>query len=104
MRRSLHARVTSRRGSPAEIDRGIKDFRENRVSYTREHARVGILLVDRETGRSLEITLWEDEHALGASEERAHRARQTARRNGAAPLTVDRYEVAVFDFSSQAAP
>ena len=101
MRHSMHARVTSLSGPPAEIDRRIEDFRERVVSYTRERAKGVILLVDREVGRSLTITLWEDEQALGASEERANALRDTARQTGADQLTMDRYEVAIFDVSLQ---
>jgi hypothetical protein len=55
-------------------------------------------LVDRETGNALAITLWEDEQALAASEERANALRaDAAREMGATQPTVARYEVAVFE-------
>lgn len=56
----------------------------------------GILgLVDRETGKSLVITLWETQEALRASEEAANTLRADAAKelgSTASPL-VDRYEV-----------
>jgi heme-degrading monooxygenase HmoA len=58
-----------------------------------------LLLVDRQTGNAIAITLWEDESAMRASEERANALRAQAADEmgaGAAP-SVERYEVAVFE-------
>jgi quinol monooxygenase YgiN len=96
----MHARVTSLSGSPADVDAGVANFRENVVPFTREQGgRGAILLVDRESGRAVAITLWEDEAALSASEERANTLRaQAAEEMGASGQpSVDRYEVAVFE-------
>ena len=61
----------------------------------------GILLIDRESGNALAITLWEDEAAMGASEERANELRRTASEEmgAAGQPSVARYEVAVFEKS-----
>src|SRR5712691_3245302 len=96
----MHARVTSLSGSPDDVDGGVASFRENVVPFTHEQGGKGaILLVDRQTGKAIAITLWEDEQALRASEERANTLRaQAAEDMGAAGApTVDRYEVAVFE-------
>ena len=94
----MHARVTALSGSPDDVDNGIANFRENVVPYVREQGKGAILLVDRQTGRAVAITLWEDEQALRASEERANALRaEAAEQMGAAQPTVDRYEVAVFE-------
>jgi quinol monooxygenase YgiN len=96
----MHARVTSLSGSPDNVDGGVENFRENVVPFTREQGGKGaILLVDRQTGKAIAITLWEDEQALRASEERANALRaQAAEEMGAAQTpTIDRYEVAVFE-------
>lgn len=96
----MHARVTSLSGSPDDVDAGVENFRENVVPFTQEQGGKGaILLVDRETGRAIAITLWEDEQALRTSEDRANALRaQAAEEMGAsAQPTVARYEVAVFD-------
>ena len=95
----MHARVTSLSGSPADVDSGIANFRENVVPYVKADGKGAILLVDRGTGSALAITLWEDEHALAASEERANALRaDAAREMGASQQpTVARYEVAVFE-------
>ena len=95
----MHARVTSLAGSPADVDGGIANFRENVVPYVRDEGSGAILLVDRQTGKALAITLWEDAQTLAASEERANALRaDAAQQMGAAQQpTVDRYEVAVFE-------
>jgi len=56
-------------------------------------------LVDRQTGKAIAITLWEDEQALRASEERANalRAAVAEEMHTTEQPTVDRYEVAVFE-------
>lgn len=51
-------------------------------------------LVDRATGNAVSLTLWEDEEAMKASEQKADRIRvETARREGQQIVSVDRYEV-----------
>jgi hypothetical protein len=96
----MHARVTSLSGSPDEVDAGIADFKEKVVPFTQEQGgKGGMLLVDRQTGRALAITLWEDEQALSASDARADelRANVAEEMRATSQPTVDRYEVAVFE-------
>ena len=96
----MHARVTSLGGSPDVLEKGISSFRENVVPFTKENGGKGsILLVDRASGKAIAITLWEDEQALRASEERADEVRaQAAEDLGATQApSVERYEVAVFE-------
>ena len=96
----MHARVTTLSGSPGDVNAGIANFRENVVPFTREQGGKGsILLVDRRSGSAVAITLWEDEAALSASEERANALRaQAAEEMGASGQpSVARYEVAVFE-------
>lgn len=96
----MNARVTSLSGSPADVDAGVANFRENVVPFTREQGGKGaLLLVDRQTGNAIAITLWEDEEALRASEERANtlRADAASEMGASQPPTVERYEVAVFE-------
>jgi quinol monooxygenase YgiN len=97
---TMYARVTSLGGSPADVDAGVANFRENVVPFTREQGGKGaILLVDRESGSAVAITLWEDEAAMSASEERANALRaQAAEEMGTSEQpSVARYEVAVFE-------
>jgi heme-degrading monooxygenase HmoA len=95
----MHARVTSVSGSPSAAEAGIENFRANVVPFAREHGTGAILLLDRETGEGLAITLWSDEQALRASEERASALRaEAANQMGATEdPEVRRYEVAVFE-------
>ncbi|HUK95660.1 MAG TPA: hypothetical protein VLU96_11480 [Gaiellaceae bacterium] len=95
----MHARVTSLAGSPANADAGIDNFRANVVPYVRDNGRGAILLLDRESGDALAITLWEDEQAMQASEDSANTLRaQAANEMGATDAPkVGRYEVAVFE-------
>lgn len=95
----MHARVTTISGSPADADAGIENFRANVVPFARERGKGAILLIDRQSGEAVAITLWEDEQALRASEENANALRaDAAGQLGAAQApTVSRYEVAVFE-------
>ena len=95
----MHARVTTISGSPAEADAGIETFRANVLPFTREHGKGAILLLDRQGGEAIAITLWEDEEAMRASEESGNSLRaQAADQMGATQTpTIGRYEVAVFD-------
>ena len=98
----MHARVTTISGSPEQADQGIASFRDNTVPTIQEMGgNGGILLIDRESGTALAITLWSDEAAMRASEERANELRRAASEElGAAEQpTVGRYEVAVFETS-----
>jgi heme-degrading monooxygenase HmoA len=95
----MHARVTTIAGSPAEADAGIDNFRTNVVPFAREQGKGAILLLDRQSGEAIAITLWQDEEAMRASEEGANSLRaQAAGQMGAAQTpTIGRYEVAVFE-------
>lgn len=96
----MHARVSTINGTSDQVDAGISNFRENVVPFTREDGGKGsLLLVDRQTGKVIAITLWESEEALAASEEKANQLRaQAAEQGGASQApTVERYEVAVFE-------
>jgi heme-degrading monooxygenase HmoA len=95
----MHARVTTISGSPADADAGIDNFRTNVVPFAREQGQGAILLVDRQSGEAIAITLWEDEKAMRASEESANalRANAAGEMGAAQAPTVGRYEVAVFE-------
>jgi len=89
-------------GSPEQAEQGIASFRDNTLPAVKEMGgRGGVLLIDRESGKAMAITLWEDEAAMRASEERANELRRSASEElGAADQPqVQRYEVAVFEKS-----
>lgn len=96
----MYARVSTITGSPDQAEAGITDFTENVTPWIKENGgRGGILLMDRETGKAIAITLWNDEETMRQSEEAAneHRRRVTDEMQGSQSPTVERYEVAVFD-------
>lgn len=94
----MHARVTTLSGPADSVDVGIENFRANVVPFVREEGKGAILLVDRDRGEAVSITLWEDEEAMRASDESANALRASvADQMGAAQPTVGRYEVAVFE-------
>jgi hypothetical protein len=95
----MYARVTTLKGTPEDADSGIDNFRANVAPFAREQGKGAILLVDRESGEAIAITLWEDEQALRASEDAANalRASASAEMGASQTPTVGRYEVAVFE-------
>jgi hypothetical protein len=95
----MHARVTTLKGGPGDVDAGIENFRANVVPFAREQGKGAVLLVDRQSGEAVAITLWEDEDKLRASEEAANALRAgAADEMGATEApAVARYEVAVFE-------
>jgi hypothetical protein len=74
----MRARVTTLSGSLADVDTGVENFRANVVPFACEHGKGAILLVDRQNGEAIAITLWEGEDALRASDEAAHALRADA--------------------------
>ena len=96
----MHARVSTITGSPDQAEAGTSDFKEKVVPWIKENGgHGGILLIDRETGKAIAITLWNDEDTMRRSEEAAneHRRRVTDEMQSTQSPTVERYEVAVFD-------
>ena len=94
----MFARVSTFQGPPDQTAEGIKVAREQILPAARlQDGFVGIyLLYDRESGRSLAITLWETEEDMRASEEAALRARtESAVTSGDVIVGVERYEVAL---------
>src|SRR3712207_488869 len=93
----MFARVSTFLGPPDQTSEGIRVAREQILPAARlQDGFVGIyLLYDRESGRSLAITLWETEEDMRASEEAARRARtERAQARGDVIVGGERYEVA----------
>ena len=89
----MHARVTTISGSPADADAGIENFRANVVPFAHEQGGKGaILLVDRDSGEAVAITLWDDEQSLQATEESANALRAGAFRAPRAAFQADHSE------------
>lgn len=94
----MFARVSTYQGPTDQIDQGVRFAQENIVPRVQEvEGFEGVyFLVDRQSGKTLSITLWESEEAMRASEEEANQLRsETAEAGGQDVRGVDRYEVAI---------
>lgn len=94
----MFARVSTFKGSPETIEASLQHVKERILpAAERLDGFAGMLaLVDRSTGVSLGITLWETEAHMRASEEAADRLRaDSAAGSGEEIVGVDRYEVAL---------
>ncbi len=93
----MHARVSTYAGNPGQVEQGIENFKGLTEGLRGMDGFEGaFLLVDRETGKAMTITLWSNEEAVQASAERAKQMRSDAA--GGAGMSIDsvqNYEVAV---------
>lgn len=96
----MHARVSTFQGPPEAADQAVRDVREKVLPAVRAipGSKGVIALVDRVTGKSIGITLWETEQSMKESEEAAsHIRNQSVSDPGAEVVGVERFEVAVFE-------
>jgi heme-degrading monooxygenase HmoA len=94
---NMYARVTTVQVPTDQQDESIRQFREQTIPAARQQAgfQGAYLLVDRQSGKAIGITLWESEAAMRQSEQMAQQQRsQVPLQPGAAP-SIERYEVAV---------
>jgi heme-degrading monooxygenase HmoA len=92
----MHARVSTYEGPPERIDEAIAAFDADDRLLDLEGLEDAYLLVDRERGRMLTITLWERRDALDATAPSAGAIRTAAAgAGGPAVLAVESYEVAL---------
>ena len=94
----MFARVSTFQGPPDQTAEGIRVAREQILPAARlmDGFRGIYILFDRESGKSLSVTLWETEEDMRASEEAANRARtESAQASGEKVVSVERYEVAL---------
>jgi heme-degrading monooxygenase HmoA len=98
---AMFARVTKFEDKPTGLDAAVEQFKRELAPAARKLPGFvrAYLLVDRDSGRGMALTLWDSEEALAAGEREAARLRSDATRAQArAGLTlwgVERYEVAV---------
>jgi len=87
----MQARVSTYAGTPDQAQVGIRNF-EGQTGALRslDGFEGAYLLLDRETGRALTMTLWSSEDAAQASAEQARQMRSEAA--GGAGMTVERVE------------
>jgi heme-degrading monooxygenase HmoA len=103
----MFASLSTFQGPPDQIDQGVRYAQENIVPTLQEvEGFEGLcLLVERQSGKVLTITLWESEEAMRASEEEANQLRSehrgqwaqvpTAEAGGQEVAGVGRYEVVI---------
>ena len=94
----MWARVVRFKEPKERLDEDIRESKEIiREAIKRIPGSRGVYyLVDRETGDVLNVTLWEDEQAMWATEEETARMREeSAAKLGATILGIERYEVAL---------
>ncbi len=99
----MHARVSIFEGPPFKIDDLVSQAREQVLPQARQMDGFKglIALGDRQSGKTLAITFWEDEEAMRASEEAANQLRsESAEASGEQIVGVERYEVGVFEVES----
>lgn len=93
----MYARSTTVRGDPSMVDEGITEVRDKVLPALQEmEGFIGLsMLTDRETGRCIVTTSWEDERALDASRERvtALRSRATEMLGATADAEVREWEI-----------
>jgi hypothetical protein len=96
----VFARVTSYEGTAAGFDEGVRIYAEQVVPWLKETTgfRGVLILLDREAGKALGVTLWNSEEDERASYETVSRFRGTvAETVGSTPGPVEGYEVALLD-------
>jgi hypothetical protein len=96
----MHARVSTFESPADKLDEGELVLRKEIVPTMREIAgcRGVISLVDRQSGKSLAITLWDTEDAMRASEEEADQVRSKAASASSGEITsVERFDVSIFE-------
>jgi len=91
----MYARIGRWQGDNAELERWVERSRDEvvpQVQATPGSSGV-LLLLDREHGQALTITLWESEEALQASEQRRAVIQQGTAQASGAQVETSRYEV-----------
>jgi heme-degrading monooxygenase HmoA len=97
----MYARHVSVRGSSESIDEGVQSVRDHVFPILKECPgfRGQMVLVDRDKGELIGISLWDTEEDLLASEEKIKGARQqaVASAGASAPPEVRILELPVFE-------
>jgi quinol monooxygenase YgiN len=99
----VFARLHILKTTPEQHDRGLEIIQEQLLPYLRDSTgfRGLIRLDDRESGKTLVITLWADEAALQASHRAGdHFSTLAAETSGATRLALEQYEATLFDLAT----
>jgi heme-degrading monooxygenase HmoA len=97
----MYARHVTVHGTPSRMDEAVRSVQERVLPVLKECAgfKGQLLLVDRDKGEAVGISLWDTEDNMRASEEKVAAARQqTADEVGAASAPeVALYELPIFE-------
>ncbi|MBV9321483.1 MAG: antibiotic biosynthesis monooxygenase [Mycobacterium sp.] len=93
----MYARSTTIQAQPSSIDAGIAHIRDEVMPALREiDGCVGVsLLVDRQSGRCIATSSWENEEAMNASAERVRPIRDQAAERLGGSANVEAWDIAV---------
>jgi heme-degrading monooxygenase HmoA len=92
----MFARVTTTQGSPEQYDQNVRYIQEQLLPLLKQMPGIkgAYLLVDRQTGKGISLTLWETEEAMNASAQAANQIRaQGVAGTGSTLEGVQGYEV-----------
>jgi heme-degrading monooxygenase HmoA len=99
----MHARVSTLEGPPDRMDEGLRHVREQVLPllHQQDGFKGFVALGDRQSGKLIGVSFWENEQAMQASEEVGNRTRnESAEAMGDTVAGVERYEVSVFEAPS----
>jgi heme-degrading monooxygenase HmoA len=99
----VYARVSTLDVSPEQIDEGLRYLREEVLPPGKQDPGFKglIALTNRNSGKALSITLWESEEAMRVTEQDANHLRSAwAETSGQQIVSVERYEVGLFEVES----
>ena len=97
------ARVSTLEGSPEQIDEGLRYLREELLPTGKDDPGFKglIALADRNSGKTLSITLLESEEEMGATEQDANQLRSAwEESSGQQIASVESYEVGLYEVES----
>lgn len=92
----MYARVSRYEVPMDRIEDDVRGVEETQRKVSEMPGSGGLFyLVDRQSGKTMSVTLWEDERAMWQSEEAASQLRdETTAASSAKLVSVERYEVA----------
>jgi heme-degrading monooxygenase HmoA len=100
---AVYARVSTLEGSQGQIDEGLRYLREEILPTGKDDPGFKglIALGDRNSGKTLSITLWESEEEMHATEQDANQLRSAwSEASGQEVASVESYEVGLFEVES----
>ena len=99
----MYARVSTLEGSPQQIDEGVRYLKEEILPTSKDDPGFKglIALADRNSGKTLSITLRKSEEEMRATEQDANQLRSAwSEASGQEVACVESYEVGLFEVES----